>query len=233
MSLRIVRMLACVAAVSAAAVPDVQGQGTGSFLGAHRLELDAGALWLGGVDFGTADATLTANQSARAGYTLFKTSSELAPTLGTEARLGFHVTRVFSVEAAFGYARPSLETRVSADVENAPATTATERLSQFSVDVSGVAHIWTLQLKSAVPFVVAGAGYLRELHAGNVIAESGHTYHVGGGMKLPFVVRRGFVRALGLRLDARAIFRSGGADLDASTPARVTGAGAASLLIGF
>jgi len=230
---RLSPILACVAIAIAAGAPRASAQGQAPFLRTHGVELDAGALWLGSVDFGTSDATLTANQSARAPYTLFKTSSSLRPAAGVEGRLGFHLTRVLGVEAAFGYAQPSLETTVTADVEGARDTTAREQLSQFAVDVSGVAHLWTLQFKRAVPFVLAGAGYLREVHAGNLLEESGHTYHVGGGVKLPLVVRRGFVRALGLRLDARAVFRSGGADLEASRPTRLSGAGGAGLLIEF
>ena len=233
MSRQLASMLACVAIASAAAAPRASAQAQGPFLRTHGVELDVGAAWLGGVDFGTIDATLTANQSARAPYTLFKTASSLSPAPGVGAQAGFHLTRVFSVEAAFGYARPSLETAVTADVEGAPDTTAREQLSQFVVDVSGVAHLWTLQVKRAVPFVLAGGGYLREVHAGNLLDDGGHTYHVGGGLKLPFLVRRGFVRTVGLRVDARAVFRSGGADLDPARPTRVTGAGRASLLVEF
>jgi hypothetical protein len=222
--------LALMAAPQARAQASARG---GTFLRAHAVELDVGAAWLGGVDFGTLDATLTANQSAHAPYTLFKTASSLGATGGVEGRLGFLLTQVVGVEGAFGYARPTLETSVTADVEGAPGTTARERLSQFSVTVSGVAHLWPLLVKGAVPFVLAGAGYLRELHEGNVLPESGHTLHVGGGLKLPLVVRRGFVRALGVRLEGRAVFRSGGADLDASKPTRVAGAAGASVIVQF
>jgi opacity protein-like surface antigen len=197
------------------------------------LEIDAGIVWAGGVDFGSIDATLQANQTPRAPYTLFKTSSTLSTTAGFEGRLSYHFTRTFSVEGAFAYSRPTLETEVSGDAEGVPATTARERLSRFLVDVSGVVHIRGVRLGRAVPFVLGGAGYLRELHEGDVLAETGHSYHAGGGLKIPFVVRRGFIRTIGLRGDARARFRSGGADLDRSKPIRTIGEAAASLMLQF
>jgi len=217
------------AACLSAGASDATAQSS-PFLRAHRLEVNVGGLWLGGVDFGAANATLTRNQTPQAPYVLFKTESTLAAAAAAEARVGYHLTRLVAVEGAFVYSRPRLETAVSADVEGAPPVTATETLSQFLVDVSGVVHL-PLHLGHAVPYVLGGAGYLRELHQADVLAETGHTWHVGGGVKIPLLVRRGFVRSLGLRLDGRAYFRSGGADLDRERPVRGTAAGGASLLI--
>jgi len=197
------------------------------------VEIDVGAVWTGGVDFGSIDATLNGNQTPRAPYTLFKTSSTLSTTVGFDGRLSYHATQMFSVEGAFVYAKPALDTAVSGDVEGVPATTARERLSQFLVDVSGVAQLRRVRLGRAVPFVLGGAGYLRELHEHDLLAETGHTYHVGGGVKVPLVIRRGFVRTMGLRIDARARFRSGGADLDRSKPIRTTSEAGASLMLQF
>jgi hypothetical protein len=223
--------VAAVAACLCAGASDATAQ-PGPFLRAHRLEVNVGGLWLGGVDFGTADATLTRNQTPEAPYVLFTTASTLAAAPAAEARVGYHLTRMVAVEGAFVYARPRLETAVSADAEGAPGITATETLSQFLVDVSAVVHL-PIHMGRAVPFVLGGAGYLRELHEANALAETGHTFHAGGGVKIPLLVRRGFVRSLGLRLDGRAYFRSGGADLDQGRPIRSTAAGGASLLVEF
>jgi hypothetical protein len=114
-----------------------------------------------------------------------------------------------------------------------PSVTASETISLFLVDVSGVLHVPRARLGRAIPFVLGGAGYLREVHEGNVLVETGHTYHVGGGAKIPLSVRRGFVRSLGLRLDGRVYFRSGGADFDDGEPARAFGAAGASLMVEF
>lgn len=210
-----------------------EAQGSPEFPRRHSLEIAVGGAFLGGVDFGSIDATLNANQTPRAPYTLFETSSALSHAAAFEGRVAYHFTRVFSLEGVFGYARPSIETTISGDVEGVPTTIARERLSQFVVDVSGVVHLRHVKTGRAVPFVFGGAGYLRELHEADLVGESGHTYHLGGGLKLPLLMRRGFVRSLGLRVDARALFRSGGADLDRSRPTRATGAAGASLIVGF
>jgi hypothetical protein len=210
-----------------------RAQGEPPFLRSRAIEVDLGATWSSGVDFGTADATLTRNQSAQAAYTLFSTASTLGHAPGVEGRLGWHVTPTIAVEGAFLFSRPALETSISRDAEGAPSLTASETISQFLVDVSGVLHLRALRVKRAVPFVLGGAGYLRELHQGAALVETGHTYHVGGGAKMPLVTRRGFVRTLGLRLDGRLYFRSGGADLDDSRPTRTMALAGASLIVEF
>jgi hypothetical protein len=225
--------VALVALLWSASVPDARAQGTGRFLRPHALEVDLGGAWLGGVSFGTADAVLTRNQTPQAPYTLFSTSSRLEPALAAEGRVGFHLTSTFAIEGAFLFSRPSVETIVTGDVEGLPSVTASETLTQFLVDVSGVLHVRRLRFGRAIPFVLGGAGYLRELHEGEVLVESGHTYHLGGGAKIPLIRRRGFIRSLGVRLDGRVYFRSGGADLDEDAPARAFGAGGASAILEF
>ncbi len=227
----IVRLVILLAVLGPTLRGSAEAQAGGA--GPPVLEVDIGAVWAAGVDFGSVDATLNANQTPPAPYTLFKTSSALSSAGEFEGRVGYQLTRMFSVEGAFVYARPALETAVSGDVEGVPATTARERLSEFLVDVSAVAHLQRVRLGRAVPFVLGGAGYLRELHEHDVLADTGYTYHLGGGLKVPLVVRRGFVRTIGLRIDALARFRSGGADLDRSKPIRTTGEAAASLMLQF
>jgi hypothetical protein len=60
-----------------------------------------------------------------------------------------------------------------------------------------------------IPFVSAGAGYLRDLHEKNEVAETGHELHVGGGIHYWF--GQGKHRA-GVRADVGISRRSGGAD---------------------
>lgn len=232
MTARLFRAAMLCAGLLAAASP-AGAQAPPPFLRTHGIEIDFGGLWLGGIDFGGAGATLTRNQTPQAPYTLFETASRMTPVVGLETRLGFHLTRVLSVEAGLTYARPTLETTVSGDTEGAPPVDARETLSHFVIDVSGVLHLPRFRVGRAVPFVLGGAGYLRELHQDNVLVETGRQYHVGGGLKLPLVLRRGFIKSLGLRLEGRACFRTGGVDLDEDEPVRPTGAGGASLIVEF
>ena len=185
----------------------------------HSVEVTAGVLWFGGVTLGTGSADLTKNQTPPSPYPIFKTDSSVSSAAGFDGRLGFAFSRQFAIEGAFSYAAPRLETHVSGDIEGAPSVTATERLSQYSVDASVVVHLTRWQLgPRAVPFVYGGAGYLRQAHERDVLVATGHEFHVGGGLKYVFARRRGFLKDLGIRADTRVSFRSGGVELDSSEP---------------
>ena len=185
----------------------------------HSLEIAAGVSWFGGVTLGTGSADLTKNQTPPSPYPIFKTDSSVASAAGFDGRLAFALTRQFAIEGGFSYAAPTLETRVSADVEGAPSVTATERLSQYGIDGSVVLHLTRWQMgPRAVPFVYGGAGYLRQAHERDVLVATGHEFHVGGGLKYVFSRGRGFLKDLGIRADARVSFRSGGVELDSSEP---------------
>jgi hypothetical protein len=87
-----------------------------------------------------------------------------------------------------------------------------------------------------LPFVAAGAGYLRQLDDDQVLTneDPAAVYHVGGGVKYFFMQRpRGFFRGLGLRGDGRLYVRSGGVELDDDTTHRSQWAVAGSLLVRF
>ena len=199
------------------------------------IELDAGALWLSGIDFGSTTASILRNQTPATSYPLFKTASEMKPAPALEARLGWRVTRVLGIEGAFRYARPALETRISGDVENAVSVDATTDLSQYVAEVSGVVHLTLFRIgRYGSPFVLGGAGYMRELDDMKVLVETGWLYHAGGGFKYMYSERtRGLVRGLGIRGDARLYFRDGGYDLADSSELRRHFAGGASLIVAF
>jgi hypothetical protein len=138
------------------------------------------------------------------------------------------------VEGGFSFARPRLETDVRADVENAPRVTAVESVSQYVVEGSGVFRLTRWHVGRGIPFVLGGAGYVRQLHDRDVLAESGTQYHAGGGLAFPLRERpRGLFRSLGLRFEGRVILRRGGADLDAGQPWRALGGATAALSLGF
>jgi hypothetical protein len=199
------------------------------------IELDAGILWSGGIDLGSTTASITANAMPAADYPLFQTAADLEAAPGFEGRLGLWITRVIAVEGAFQYSRPTLETRISGDVENAPLVTASADLSRYVVDVSGVVHLTRFRIGgSGMPFVLGGVGYLRELDDDEALAETGRLYHAGGGIKYLFVSRfRGLVKGVGIRGDARLYFKDGGYELEPDEPLRRFFAGGASLIVAF
>jgi hypothetical protein len=104
---------------------------------------------------------------------------------------------------------------VTADTEGAAPITVVERVDQYVIDAGVVVRLDEMRVGRLVPYVAAGAGYLRQLHEGLVSVEQGHVYHLGGGLSRELLSRnRGVVRAAGLRADARVYFLSGGISLD-------------------
>jgi hypothetical protein len=199
------------------------------------IEVDVGALWLSAIDFGSTTAAITANRTPRTEYPLFTAATRLKSAPAYEARVGVRLTHMIGVEGAFQYSRPPLETRISGDVENAPTVTAANDLSRYIFEVSGVIHLTRFQFgKGGSPFLLGGAGYLRELDDAQALLQTGRTYHAGGGFKYLFSERtHGLVKGLGLRADARLYFRDGGFDTADGDQLRRYFAGGASLMVGF
>lgn len=213
---------ACVCALPASAQTVMEERG--------RFELAAGFLWTGRESFASRDATETAPAGGAA--RLFATSAVLASAYGVEARAGITLTRLLQVEVSSSYGRPQLRTTISSDVESAATVAVGEPVRQFTFDGSVVLHParWRFG-RRAVPFVSAGAGYLRQLHEGDTLSATGRTYHVGGGVKWLLRSRPKGMKGLGLRGDARALIREKGVAFDAR--AHVSPVLAASLFVRF
>lgn len=194
----------------------------------YLLEATIGGIWMGGYTLGDRDATLTTNDTAGSPYTLFKSTTKMKPAAGLDARLGWRATRMFTVEGALTWSRPQLSTRLYSDVENAAEITATETTSQYIIEGAVIAAL-TSRPRALVPFVRAGFGYLRELHDGNALVETGTSVHVGGGATWWFgnVARQ----SMGLRVDGRLYVLRNGLDLGKSN--RSLGAISGSVVFGF
>jgi hypothetical protein len=204
------------------------------FAGAEpRFEVSAGPSWTGSASYGTRDATLTTANGDR--FSLFSTSSDLAAATGVEVHVGSRVTRLFRAEIAGSYSAPRLETSVGGDTEGAASAIASEGVKQFVVEGAGILLLPRLRLGSrGLPFVRAGAGYVRQLHDGNVLVETGPTYQVGGGAKISLTTAQRSqkkVKQIGLRVDGRACIRTGGVALDGH--AHTVPQFSAALFVGF
>ena len=175
-----------------------------------RFEIAGGVQWIGGLDLGSRDATLTTSTGDR--YTPFSTSSEIDKAVGANVRVGFRLTRVIQLEAAASYVTPMLRTSISGDQENGAPTIASESFRQFAVE--GGAAIWLPCCERSLvrPFASIGGGYVRELDEGGSLVETGRLFYAGGGVSVPFVTRAegGRLKQAGVRIDARAVVRSGG-----------------------
>jgi hypothetical protein len=179
-----------------------------------RVGVGFGLIWTGSQSLGSSDATETTGSGGD--LVLFRTSSELTSRVGIEGRVGVRVWRSLEAEASGTYATPQIRTQITGDFEGAAPITATEKIQQFSI-VGGI--LWRLPAirhgSKLTPFLTGGGGYLRQLHEGDTLAESGQLYQIGGGVEYPFASPSdSFVKRFGVRADARAVIRSKGVALD-------------------
>lgn len=174
-------------------------------------EISGGFLWQGGFDLGDRNAELTRNPSTGTGpFDLFGAASSLGSGIGAQGRLTGYLTRNLAVEGGARITRPRLAIDLSDDAESAPDVTAAETLTQYVFDGSVVWHFAPFHKERAVPYVAGGAGYIRDLHEGNSLIETGTEYHAMAGVKWWFNSRP---RRLGLRTEVGFSVRDGGFDL--------------------
>jgi hypothetical protein len=204
----VVLCMVAVGHVGAANAQSVPATGPG------RFEVSAGALWVGHQALASRDATETTPGGSS--LKIFTASSDLASVAGFEGRVAVRLIRSLEAEVDLSYGRPQLRVAVSNDLENAPPVTAIERVQQF---MAGAGIVWSVPFR-VLPsrlsaFVTAGGGHLRQMHEERTLLETGQYYQVGGGVKyLLFSRPRGFLNAIGARVDVRAVARMKGVAFD-------------------
>jgi len=226
--IRLRRVIVAAVCASALQVPSLLAQGASGERG--RFELSAGPLWTGRASFGSAAATETSASGGR--FLLFSTSSELAAAAGIEGRIGVRLTPALQVEASSSYGRVQLRTTVSGDSDNGPSAVLGETIQQVTIDGGVMLRLarWRFGGR-AVPFVAAGAGYLRQVHEGNTLAVAGQMYRAGGGVNYLLVSRNRGLKGIGIRGDLRAVVRRKGVAFD--NRAHTSPAAAASVFFRF
>ena len=177
-------------------------------------ELAGGGMFLPGFDMGTVTAQLTRSVPTEK-FDLFTSQSEVTGFPGVFARLGYYLADGVSVEGGFRYARPTQLVHLSGDAESAPDVTAEQTLSHYLFEGSVLWHLRDLSFASgsAIPYLSGGAGYLRELHEGNQLVETGQEYHALAGLN--FWLGSGRHR-FGLRFEGGLSARKKGFDPDDS-----------------
>ena len=170
------------------------------------IEVSGGGVYQGGKDLSNQAATLTRNPTTGTGpLQLFTADTSLEPVFGGQFRIGYYLSRAIAVEGGVQYARPRLEVSLSNDFESAPAIVASESVTSYLFTGSLLYHFGS---GSALkPFVLGGAGQVRDLHAGDELIETGVEYHAGGVIKSWFGRGR---RKFGIRIDALVSIRDGG-----------------------
>ena len=175
-------------------------------------ELSIGAVAMGAMSFGESDATFS--RPTASPLLVFNSDISLGPGPGAEVHFGRPVGSrlAFEVDRHLDVHDDSSE--VSTDIENAPDATLTEDLSRFSVEGSA---LWRLAGGAQRRVLSARRrGWMRELAAGATLAETGVIGNVGVAVKYWWGASSSVQRRrLGLRLDGRAVLRSGGVDLGA------------------
>lgn len=199
----------------------------------HRVEVEIGGGILGGASLGSADANLRANATVKQPSPLFSTTTTMSSASSVHARIGYALNQRLAIEGGGVFSRPAVRTSASGDAEGAAALTVDERVDQYLFEASILVSLNEIRLgRRTVPFLAGGAGYLRQLHEGLTLIEEGHFYHLGGGLKHWWLARdRGFVRAAGLRADARVYVLMSGISFDGRP--RPHGAASASFFLAF
>jgi hypothetical protein len=196
---------------------------------AGSWEIGGGVVWAGGFTGATSTAELTRNGEDSGGFDLFTAAGELKGRMGAGATLAFFVSSSVAVEGGFRFSQPVISYRLSADAEEAPDTTAQENLARYVFTGSLVVHLRRMSPGvSTVPFIAAGAGYIRDLHQGNELMETGQAFHGVVGLKYWF---NAAPRRLGVRGEVGVSMTDGGFDF--SDKSRVVPIAFASLVYLF
>jgi hypothetical protein len=178
---------------------------------AGSVEVSGGLLSQNGFEAGATNAELTRNPATGTGpLDLFTAGTQLKSGIGVAGRVALYLSKHVAVEGGIRMTRPKLEISLSDDFESAPDVTASETLTLYVFDGSAVWNFEPLHHGRIVPFVAGGAGYVRDLHEGNELIETGTEYHALVGLKWWFSDRP---RRLGLRGEAGFSTRDGGFDV--------------------
>ena len=175
---------------------------------AGSVEIAGGGVAAAGEDLPDVAASLTRNPgTGTGGFDLFQSDPSLTTAFGVHARVGVYVSPRIAIEGGVQYSRPKIEVRLSGDFEDADTTTATEDVTSYLFTGSVLYHFGraTSQLR---PFVIAGGGHIRDVHAENSVVDTGGEFHAGAGFKWWLTKGRG--SKIGLRADVLASVRNGG-----------------------
>jgi hypothetical protein len=201
-------LLACVLSAWWAAPASAQGVRMADTPRRGSFEIGGGVAWARGFDVDSLPANLTANAGNQAPPIVwFNTKTRVGSIAGGQGRVGLFLAPALALEARVTYSRPVVGVRVFGDFEGARDLTIDQAMSRYAFDGSVVYYPGRASRRRAAPFLLAGAGYLRELHDGNELVETGRTYHAGGGLRYWLTGGR---RRVALRGEAIVTVRDGG-----------------------
>jgi opacity protein-like surface antigen len=181
----------------------------------RRIEVGVGPHVVGSIRYDDVNA-------AEVGFggvakTVFSTRTTFGPIVGPEGRLGVRLTRHVGLEAAFVLGSGSLATEVSGDAEHTGAARADERITEYRWSGGVIVRRAVRPGRRMVPFASGGAGLVRYLHDGRMLAQMGQVYYGGGGVEyLLGAPSRTSPPSSGLRVEVRVTIPRSGVALDQS-----------------
>jgi len=202
-------------------------------LRAHHSTMSAGMTWMGGYAVGDASAQLRGNAAGPSApaFTLFTADSRVDAATAMDVRVGVAMTPRIAIDGGISFGRPRIGISITGDAETPSQDLEGEKIEQYQVD-GGIT--WQLPIamgRKMAPYVLAGGGYLRQLHEDRALAETGQIYYAGGGARYWLKGGHGASKAVGVRGDARVSLRKNGIDFENKMRAYPTMS--LSLFVGF
>lgn len=183
---------------------------------AAQVSIGGGVTWSGGYPIGESAAALRTNApgSTTPAFTLFDTRSRFTPAFGAEARVSVDLSRRFTIEGGAAFSRPRIRFTIAADRESGSQQLEGEALQHYVFDAAVVWRFAPRRAPRLVPFVLAGGGYVRQLHQERTLVESGQIYYAGAGARYFLRGRSDSAKSFGLRGDLRMNLRRQGIDFE-------------------
>jgi len=199
------------------------------------VEIGGGLDWVGVSDLGTPDATMTRNEPGTpTRFTFFKVDGQIPTAVSLKTWVGVNVSPTWGIEGGFQYSRPTIRATISGDAEGVESgALSVGSFSQYLTEANLILHAnaGRFDQQQTVPFLLAGAGYLRQRDREKVQTETGRIYQVGFGFKwVAGISRSRRARGPGMRLDLRYVVRDGGFDFQENARRSFVTAGLTALM---
>jgi len=179
-----------------------------------RVDFGAGIRWAGHANLGSATATETTGSGSTS--PLFSTSSELSGAAGFGVNIDVRVARRVEAVAIATFAKPTIHTTISNDIESSGSVTASETVKEYAFGGGALVYLPRGNARLR-PFAAGTVAYLRQLHESNTLVATGTAFQFGGGVKYLFGSRRGRFKGLGVRAEAAVEGRRKGVAFDSRT----------------
>jgi hypothetical protein len=181
-----------------------------------RVEISFAAGWTGSAGLDADDATET--RPAGGTLQLFGLDASLQQSITYGPRVDVRLTNALHLEGGASIGRGGLQVDITDDFELPDDITISEDIKQLLIE-AGLLVQFRGHRGSArtLPFVTGGGGFFWDVHEGDTMSETGQLFYAGAGLKHAFLMRtqpRASLKALGIRLEARLIMRTGGAATD-------------------